>query len=59
MLTAYRAQRWQEARELMQTCTAIYPHLNKLYDVYRDRIGQYEQNPPGENWDGVFIALTK
>jgi len=59
MLGAYRAQEWQNARDLMQTCTAVYPHLDKLYDLYRDRIGQYERNPPGENWDGVFVALTK
>ena len=59
MLAAYRSQRWQEARELMETCAALDPSLNKLYDVYRDRIGQYERTPPGSNWDGVFIALTK
>ena len=59
MLAAYRNQRWQEARELMETCSALDPSLNKLYDVYRDRIGQYEKTPPGRNWDGVFVALTK
>ncbi len=59
MLTAYRSQRWQEARELIEACSALDPSLNKLYDVYRDRIDQYEETPPGRNWDGVFIALTK
>jgi class 3 adenylate cyclase len=59
MLAAYRNQRWQEARELMEACAALDPSLNKLYDVYRDRIGQYERTPPGRNWDGVFVALTK
>ena len=59
MLDAYRSQRWQEARELMEACAALDPSLNKLYDLYRDRIGRYEQTPPGSNWDGVFIALTK
>ncbi len=59
MLAAYRDQRWQEARELMEACSALDPSLNTLYDVYRDRIGQYEETPPGRNWDGVFIALTK
>lgn len=59
MLAAYRNQRWQEARELMEACSALDPSLNKLYDVYRDRIGQHEKTPPGRNWDGVFIALTK
>jgi len=59
MLASYRNQRWQEARELMEACAALDPSLNQLYDVYRDRIGQYEQAPPGRNWDGVYIALTK
>ncbi len=59
MLAAYRNQRWQESRELMETCAALDPSLNELYDVYRDRIGQYERTPPGRNWDGVFVALTK
>ena len=59
MLEAYRSQRWQDARDLMEACAAFDPSLDKLYDVYRDRIGQYERTPPGRNWDGVFIALTK
>jgi adenylate cyclase len=59
MLAAYRNQRWLEARELMEACSVLDPSLNRLYDVYRDRIGQYERTPPGRNWDGVFVALTK
>ncbi len=59
MLAAYRTQQWQEARDLMEACEALDPSLAKLYDLYRDRIGQYERTPPGSNWDGVFVALTK
>jgi class 3 adenylate cyclase len=59
MLAAYRNQKWQEARDLMAACEGLDPSLNKLYDLYRDRIGQYERTPPGSNWDGVYIALTK
>ncbi len=59
MLAAYRAQQWREARDLMEACEALDPSLAKLYDLYRDRIGQYERTPPGSNWDGVFVALTK
>jgi hypothetical protein len=43
----------------MEACAALDPSLERLYDLYRDRIGRYEQNPPGQNWDGVFVALTK
>ncbi len=59
LLAAYRAQDWTTARSLAEACTERAPHLERLYDVYRDRIGHYEQTPPGENWDGVYVALTK
>jgi adenylate cyclase len=59
MLVAYRAQRWHDARALMDECTKLDSSLEKLYDLYRDRIGHYELEPPGQNWDGVYVALTK
>jgi hypothetical protein len=43
----------------MDECTKLDSSLEKLYDVYRDRIGHYELEPPGQNWDGVYVALTK
>jgi len=30
-----------------------------FYKLYEDRIADYEINPPGEDWDGVFVATTK
>lgn len=59
VLAAYRAQNWREARELADTCTKMNENLSALYDLYRDRIGRFELEPPGRNWDGVFTALTK
>lgn len=59
VLAAYRAQNWREARELADTCTQLDENLSALYDLYRDRIGRFELEPPGKNWDGVFTALTK
>jgi class 3 adenylate cyclase len=59
MLTAYRAQRWDEAWALLEDCTAKAPQLERLYDVYRDRIGSFKQNPPGKNWDWVHVATQK
>ena len=50
---------WDDTRRLADTCTNLAPHLEGLYDVYRDRIGHYERQPPGKNWDGVYVALTK
>lgn len=59
MLTAYRAQNWRGARELADACMQMDENLSALYDLYRDRIGRFEHEPPGGNWDGVYTALTK
>ena len=59
MLETYRAQEWQAARDMMEECTKLDSSLERLYDLYRDRIGYFEQYPPGRNWDGVYVALTK
>jgi adenylate cyclase len=59
MLEAYRAQSWAEARALADECRALRQGLDDLYDLYRQRIDLYEQNPPGPGWQGVFVAGTK
>ena len=59
MLAAYRQQNWREARALADACTELDDTLSVLYDHYRDRIGRFELEPPGENWDGGLAALTK
>jgi hypothetical protein len=33
--------------------------LAALYDFYERRIASYELNPPGPDWNGVFVAETK
>ncbi len=33
--------------------------LDVLYDLYDERIDVYEADPPGEDWDGVFVATSK
>ncbi len=59
MLVAYRAQDWPLARRLLDDCTQLAPDLEHLYDVYRDRIGYFQLNPPGETWEGVYVATQK
>ena len=31
----------------------------KLYDLYLDRTNYFDNNPPGDDWDGVFVFTTK
>jgi adenylate cyclase len=61
LLDAYRGQRWAEARALLATCRELgeFVHLGKLYDLYEERMDDYEANPPGGDWDGVYVAKSK
>ncbi|MFQ5407269.1 MAG: CHASE2 domain-containing protein [Anaerolineales bacterium] len=62
MLATYRAQDWTRTRELLEACRAanvLGLDLSALYELYRSRVDQYEANPPGPDWDGVYVATTK
>ncbi len=60
MIKTYRAADFSHALELVAQCRAhnIYG-LEKLYNLYEERINTFIQNPPGPEWDGVFTATSK
>ncbi|MBU0622702.1 MAG: adenylate/guanylate cyclase domain-containing protein [Gammaproteobacteria bacterium] len=57
-LRMYRKQDWDKAELQMLSLQKIAPGT-KLYEVYAERIAYYRNNPPGEDWDGVFVFKTK
>jgi len=58
MLLKYRAQDWPGCVEILNMLIkSSGPH--PLYKVYLDRIRAYQSNPPGNDWDGVFVHTTK
>ncbi len=61
MLTAYAEQRWDDALEALKGCRAARGDLklHDLYDLYEDRLQTFKENPPGPDWDGVFVATSK
>ncbi|MEM7123723.1 MAG: adenylate/guanylate cyclase domain-containing protein [Pseudomonadota bacterium] len=59
MLDAYRAQRWDDAKGLIDSCRQLEPALGELYDLYCERVDTFRAEPPGADWDGVFTAETK
>ncbi len=63
MIETYRSQKWEEARSLMAECRVLDDFLvnplDVLYDMYEERISDYVENPPAEDWDGVFVATSK
>jgi len=58
-LSAYRAQRWAEARDLIKASRSLWDGLGELYDLYARRITIFEDDPPGPDWNGVYVAHTK
>lgn len=56
IFSAYRNQRWAEARAAIAECRKLNGAIPTLYDFYEARIAAYEANPPGEHWNGAFFA---
>jgi adenylate cyclase len=58
VLGLYRESRWDEAEALLRELAAKSPDCH-LYALYLERMDYFRANPPGENWDGVFVFKTK
>jgi adenylate cyclase len=54
----YRSQDWEGAEARLQELLKSSPNSH-LYQLYRERVDYFRANPPGENWDGVFVFQTK
>jgi adenylate cyclase len=61
MLTCYRNRDWDAAAAAAQAARNLAGALGieKLYDLYLERIESFRQSPPPEDWDGVYTAETK
>jgi adenylate cyclase len=57
-LRMYRKQEWDKVELQLYNLLRIAPQ-SRLYAVYAERVAHYRNNPPGENWDGVFVFKTK
>ncbi|MGB0670703.1 MAG: CHASE2 domain-containing protein, partial [Rhodospirillales bacterium] len=62
VVKTYRAQNWRKAREEMAVCRKLclpFYDMGGYYDMIEERIKAYVAAPPGEDWDGVFVATSK
>ena len=61
MLEAYRRQDWDGAAQHLSACRAQGEpfSLESLYRLYAGRIAAMRLDPPGPDWDGVYVALSK
>ncbi|MCI5045223.1 MAG: adenylate/guanylate cyclase domain-containing protein [Aquisalinus sp.] len=60
-LNAYRSQQWDEAERIAAEARPLAAtwFVDGYYDIMQTRIDEYRQNPPGEDWDGVYQATSK
>jgi len=60
MLAAYRAQDWDGAEQARNACLEVAPErLRPFYGLYEKRIAEFRADPPGADWDGVYVAKSK
>jgi len=57
-LEMYRGKEWQKAIDLFQKALNKDPHDGPSL-TYIERCKDYIQNPPPENWDGVYVLTEK
>ena len=58
VLLHYRAQEWDEAEALLHKLLEDEPDCF-LYNLYLERIALFREEPPGDDWDGIFTFKTK
>ena len=60
MLATYRRQDWEAAEIARLGCLEIAPErLHPFYSIYEARIAEFRKDPPGADWDGVYVAKSK
>ncbi|KAF0205647.1 MAG: adenylate [Gallionellaceae bacterium] len=57
-LRSYHKQDWDQAELQLFNLQKMSPQT-KLYQVYAERVVYFRNNPPGADWDGVFVFKTK
>jgi len=57
-LDHYRYQEWDEGEAILRDLLEDEPDCF-LYNLYLERIEHFRENPPGEDWDGIFTFKTK
>ena len=57
-LALYRERKWEKARAAFTAVLDVVPE-DKPSKIYLERCGYFMQNPPAEDWDGVFNRAEK
>ena len=61
LLKEYRRREWDSVMAIIEKCRSMADHfqINGVLDVYCERIREFRENPPPDDWDGAYALLTK
>ena len=61
MLENYRRREWDSVMAIIETSRGAADDfgLNGLLELYRERVRLFRENPPPDDWNGVFALQTK
>ena len=63
MLAAYRKQDWETVDALLELMKDQSDKAGIDLDIYlfmyETRVLEFRENPPGRDWDGVYVATSK
>ena len=60
ILEYYFKQKWKDCLNEIEFAKILCNNLmNEYYEILKERINEYEKNPPPKNWDGVYVATSK
>lgn len=57
-IEAYLKQSWNEAEKLFRAYLTIYEE-DVMANIYLQRIAEFKETPPAENWQGVYSHTSK
>lgn len=56
---AYLEQNWTEARKGFKQLQILDSSSGRLYEIYLERIENFKNTPPADEWDGVYRHQSK
>ncbi len=61
MLESYRKREWDSVMAIIESSRAAADHfgLSGILELYGERVRAFRENPPPDDWNGVFALLTK
>ena len=57
-LPNYRAKQWDKAINLFNEAALLNPQ-DPMPRMYLDRCRHFKSNPPGEDWNGIWVLESK